>query len=102
MCEIELLIDFIGRKLPGESCQQIALLGQLFLKRWKQLFSRCESCFLREDVRLRHLTETELTREDIKQVTLDRDDPLGRSDLSTERRFLNGSGHDIARQRTIS
>src|SRR6202022_2766617 len=96
MREIELLFDFIGRYLPGEGCQQIALQRQLFFKGWKQLFSRCESCVLRENIRLRHLTETELTLEDIEKVTLDCNYPLDCGDLATKRCLLNGSRHDIA------
>ena len=52
--------------------------------------------FLRQYIRLRRLTETELAFENIKQVTLDRDDALGRGDLATKRRFLNGCRHHIA------
>src|SRR6202012_5674185 len=81
--------------------QQIALLCQLLLKRWKQLFGLCERRVLRKHVRLCRLTEAELTLEDIEKVTLDRDNALGRRDLATKRRLLNRGGHDVAGQREI-
>src|SRR6202007_3113244 len=90
-----------GRELPGKGRQQVALQRELLFERRKQLFNRSESRFLRKDVRPRRLTQTELTFENIEKVLLDRDDPLGRRDLATERCLLNGGGHDIARERKI-
>src|ERR1700761_576304 len=101
MREIELLRNLVSGILPGKGCQQIALLSKLLFKGRQQFFCLGESRVLGQYIGLSRLAETELALKDIKQVTLHRDDALGRGDLSAQRRFLDRRRNHIAGQRQI-
>ena len=68
MRKIELLYDLIGRQLPGERRQQVALLSQLLLERRQQLFGLRQRRILREHIRLAPPDRSiELPFQDIEQ-----------------------------------
>src|SRR5271155_1092051 len=98
MRKIEFLFNLIGRQLPGKGCQEIALLCELLLERRKQLFSLRQCRILRQHIRLRRLTEAELTLEYIEKVALNTDNASRRRELTAKRCLLNGGRHDIARE----
>ena len=101
MGQIELLADLVGRILPGQRRQEVALLRQLLLKRRQQLLGLRQCRVLRQHVGLRRLTEVELPFQNIQQMALDRDDALGGVDLAAQRGFLDRRRHHIAGQRQV-
>src|SRR5262249_7117469 len=99
--ELERLLRLVARESARQRRQEVAGQLELLLQRGQRLLHLRESSFLRGHVEPGHRPQFELPPKQGERPRADGDDLLGRGNLRTQQRFLDGGRRHARGQRQV-